>query len=304
MDHLEQIDLDINNYETKDILKLFNLDNNFDKDGLKMAKEIVLKTHPDKSNLPSEYFIFFHKAYKMLHSMYVFKNNVERMKPNEKQEYNNSDENFDENKEIHLNRFFEENTELKNHKKFNIWFNNIFENNKISNEIDEKGYGDWLKTDEDINNESISNISQIQDVFERKKSQMSELIIKKDIDDLYLPNSVISSYDLTGEAPEEFNSDMFSSLPYQDLKKAHTETLIPVSENDYKKVSKFHNMDEYIQFRGKQDIKPFSEEQSKEYLNKKNQLTNMESSERAFKLAKQMEEVREKNKNVVKLFIK
>jgi hypothetical protein len=63
-------------------------------------------------------------------------------------------------------------------------------------------------------------------------------------------------------------------------------------------------MDDYIQFRGKQDIKPFSEEQSKEYLNKRNQLMNMESSERAFKLAKQMEEVREKNKNVVKLFIK
>jgi hypothetical protein len=307
MDYLENIDLDINNYETKDILYLFKLDSNFDKNGLKMAKEIVLKTHPDKSKLPSKYFIFFHKAYKMLHSMYIFKNNIERMKTNETQEYktDNIDETFDKNiiNEIHLKNFFEENTELKNHKKFNIWFNKIFENNRISSEIDEKGYGDWLKTDEDINKETINNISQIKDVFERKKHKMSELIVKKDIDELYLPNSVISSSDITGEAPEDFNSDIFTNLPYQDLKKAHTETLIPVSENDFKKISKFNTVDDYIQFRGSQNIAPFSTEQSKEYLNKKNQLMNIESTERAFKLAKQMEEAKDKSDKVLKLYL-
>ena len=39
---MESLDLDLNNYGLNDILKLFNLDYDFNKEGLKQAKKVVL----------------------------------------------------------------------------------------------------------------------------------------------------------------------------------------------------------------------------------------------------------------------
>ena len=57
------VDLDLDNYELEDLLKLFKLDYDFNVNQLKQAKKIALKTHPDKSGLPNEYFIFFSKVF-------------------------------------------------------------------------------------------------------------------------------------------------------------------------------------------------------------------------------------------------
>ena len=56
---MESVDLDIDNYELDDILNLFQLSDNFDVEELKKAKRIVKETHPDKSKLNPEIFIFF-----------------------------------------------------------------------------------------------------------------------------------------------------------------------------------------------------------------------------------------------------
>ena len=53
---MENVDLNIDNYNYEDILKLFSLTQNFGENGLKNAKKIVLATHPDKSGLNKEYF--------------------------------------------------------------------------------------------------------------------------------------------------------------------------------------------------------------------------------------------------------
>jgi hypothetical protein len=59
---MDIIDLNLDNYELTDLLTLFKLEYDFIESDLKNAKKIVLKTHPDKSNLPKEYFLFFSKA--------------------------------------------------------------------------------------------------------------------------------------------------------------------------------------------------------------------------------------------------
>ena len=46
------MDLDINNYNLDDLLNLFKISAHFGESDLKRAKQIVLKTHPDKSGLP------------------------------------------------------------------------------------------------------------------------------------------------------------------------------------------------------------------------------------------------------------
>ena len=58
---MDNLDLDINNYELEDLLNLFKIPMDFDESDLKKAKQIVLKTHPDKSGLDAKYFYFFQK---------------------------------------------------------------------------------------------------------------------------------------------------------------------------------------------------------------------------------------------------
>ena len=72
---LNALDLDLDNYSLEDIYNLFNIvDGCLSEDTLKSAKQIVLKIHPDKSQLDSKYFLFFSKAYKRLYSIYEFQN--------------------------------------------------------------------------------------------------------------------------------------------------------------------------------------------------------------------------------------
>jgi hypothetical protein len=70
---MNNIDLNIDNYELKDLLELFNLPYDFNEDDLKKTKKMVLKTHPDKSKLEKEYFLFFTAAFKIIVSIYEFR---------------------------------------------------------------------------------------------------------------------------------------------------------------------------------------------------------------------------------------
>jgi len=70
---MESLDLNIDNYNLPDILALFNLPTLFNHEDLKRAKLSVLKMHPDKSQLPKEYFLFFTKAYRILHQIYTIR---------------------------------------------------------------------------------------------------------------------------------------------------------------------------------------------------------------------------------------
>jgi hypothetical protein len=132
--------------------------------------------------------------------------------------------------------------------------------------------------------------------IDKKKSHMRSLILHKDVEDLFLPG--LSASQIDGDAPSCYSSDLFSSLPYEDLKKAHTETVIPVTMDDYYNKQKFNNVDEYKQARTIQDISTplLSEQQSMEYLKNRENLQGKEANERAYKMAKQYEEVERKNK--------
>jgi len=118
--------------------------------------------------------------------------------------------------------------------------------------------------------------------------------VHKDVTDTYY-NGSINASSLTGEAPEEYSSDLFSGLAYQDLRRAHVETVIPVTDEDYKNVKKFATVNEYLSFRNKQDVAPLSEAQAMDYLNKKNSLEDTQASKRAYDLAKQTELANKKN---------
>lgn len=286
------VDLDINNYNLQDILSLFKMPVNFDAQDMKRAKQIVLKTHPDKSKLSADYFLFYSKAYKMLHSVWEFRKRGDVDSSNPKNtEYTNYS---DEEKNLLLDQFFDSNEKFKNNKNFNQWFNQQFEKNKLQNENETKGYGDWLKTDEDMESSKNISMATMKQEFDKRKTQARSLIVREDVQEIWGANT-ISASELSNDAPGTYDSGLFSGLGFQDLYKAHTETVIPVTEEDYEQKQKFNNVNEFVSYRNSQDTKPLSEQQAKQYLNQRNTKEEEKAVRRAYELAKQTEQAKLNN---------
>jgi hypothetical protein len=287
---MTSIDLNIENYNLDDILRLFKMPKNFVEEDVKAAKKIVLKTHPDKSGLPPEYFRFYSQAYKKIYFIWQFKSSSS--KDNNLKTYDEimtTDEkvgHFSERKKEKLADFLSSH-HLKEGKNFNKWFNEQFEKNKIQSEEETNGYGEWLKSNEDVDEEKRISYTQMGEEIEKKKQQVRTLVVHNGIDELYSNFSGASN--LTGDSPEYFGSDLFSSLQYEDLKKAHVESVIPVTMDDYNNVKKFKNLNEYNNYRNSQNIVPLSELQATEYLNNKNRHEEIQTTDRAYRLAQQLE---------------
>tara|TARA_B110000483_G_scaffold243669_1_gene335198 strand:+ start:11200 stop:12048 length:849 start_codon:yes stop_codon:yes gene_type:complete len=276
---MNNIDLNLDNYELQDLLNLFNLSYNFDEAQLKSAKKIVLKTHPDKSKLPKEYFLFFSKAYKIIYSIYEF-----RVKGKGSTEYIVENENNEALKKI------------ANNKNFNKIFNKLFEKYNIKDEESEKGYGEWLKSDDDINN-VITTKENMNNTFNKMKETACNSIINNSYSELESKNYK----DLLGNAPETYSADIFSSLAYEDLRKAHIENVVPVSGTNS---DTFNSIEELRLHRNKQNIKPTSMIESKKILDTKKNNEIKTDVERAYKLAKQDEIYKDMNNNVLSNFYK
>ena len=92
------------------------------------------------------------------------------------------------------------------------------------------------------------------------------------------------------------SASIFSKLPYEDLKKAHTETVIPVTREDYLNKKKFSNVERYRSYRDGQNINPPSLEQSKQFLAEKDKQSTEGDIRRVFDILKQDEEIEKRNK--------
>lgn len=295
MNHsLQTVDLNIDNYDLDDLLNLFKIPRHFDESDLKRAKKTVLMMHPDKSNLPSSYFLFYSKAYKMVYHLYEFKRK------------GNKSQNTDYQLELDHTTQNTSSVDSKQIKNFQHWFNSEFEKHKDRNDPNENGYQSWLESN-DSKPDSLdapSSLEQMARIFDSKKETARSLIIKKDIGDLetVYKNSLGSSSMLSMDAPSDYDSDLFSSLPYQDLKKAHEETVIPVTDEDYRSKPTFRSVNDLMQYRGSQDIKPLSESQAKEFLEYRRKKDDDVSMKRAFDLANQTEKAKTKNQEFMSSF--
>ena len=275
------MDLNLDNYELEDLLNLFKLDYDFDIEQLKQAKKIALKTHPDKSNLPNEYFIFFSKAYNIIYKIYNFRH--KRLKKVENVDYKTED--MSESEQISL---LEKLKKFKTVKDFNKWFNDVFEKVKIN---DNTGYGDWFKSNDGVDNDKITNMSQMNDAFEKKKKASKALIKHEGIKEM----NDNAGYDLTNNV-KSYGTNVFSKLKYEDLKKAHTETVVPVTMDDFYNRKRFDNLDTLKKYRNANTDEPLSLSQSKQYLNTLKKQEDVVNTNRAYNLLKRDEEIENSNK--------
>ena len=228
---MEWCDLNIHNYDLNDLLNLFKLPFHFNENHLKDAKKMVLKTHPDKSKLDKKYFLFFSQAYK-----YLFKIHQLRQSSNTKTTDYQKDDLWDKEHSIIIDGVIK----TMNNKEYNNWFNETFNKMKMRDENEDTGYGDWLKSNEDIVCETISNNNQMNEYMQQKKGELRALVVHQDFQDI---NSN-SHFDLVRNIPENYGSSIFDKLQYEDLKKAHRESVIPVTEEDFHRRKKYATIDE------------------------------------------------------------
>jgi len=269
------VDLNIDNYNFDDLLNLFGLQMKFSEDDLKKAKRRVLMTHPDKSGLDKQYFMFFTKAYKMLSQIYYFRG---------KKQSRAYDKSYETDDVEHLELI--KGLDGKSVSEFNNWFNKMFENVKLADEEMDSGYGDWMENGElkSMDNVKLSDFGR---EFEKRKQECKELVIHNNIKDM----NGSGGSNLSRDRPELYNSDIFSKLKYEDLRRAHTETVVPVTQEDFDNVKQFNNVDAYIRHRNATRMDPLNNEEAQNYLNKRDDESNNKSMRRAYKLIKREEEM-------------
>jgi hypothetical protein len=150
------MDLNIDHYSLEDLLKLFKLPQQFTEADLKEARKRVVAVHPDKSGLDKEYFLFFHKAYSLLSSVYSFKRKAEA-NMYETPSFADIMETMEEtDKRLLAERF-------SNNPSFSKEFNALFESLYMR---EEDGYGDWLQSNEDLDQS-----------FEERKKQSRAMVV-------------------------------------------------------------------------------------------------------------------------------
>ena len=276
---MEDLDLDLGNYDLDDIMNLFHLDYNFGKAELKQAHRIALKTHPDKSGLPDKFFIFFMSAYKVISKIYYFRSKRNR----DLGEYQAETDPC----QIELLRKLDG----KSVREFNTWFNKMFEKIKIKDLDADSGYGKWYKEEELSENEKVP-LSDFGRVFEKKKEKCRALTVQGSIEML----GDDGGYSLSRAKPQEYSSRIFSKLRYDDLRKAHTESVVPVTRRDFDNKQKFNNLDSLKRHRMEQIAEPQSLRQAREYLDQQHQEKEELSARRMYSMLKHDEEVEKMNK--------
>jgi hypothetical protein len=297
MDHLDtmkitydkssynMLDLNIDNYSRVDLYKLFGLKHmHLSDDNMREAKKIVLKTHPDKSRLEPKYFLFFSKAYKKLYSIYEFQNRSTR------KETSTETYSFDDDKLVTLDNFFEKKKDLKDPKNFQKWFNEEFDKHKLE-DSNENGYAGWLQSDEGIVDVGQVSKADMNSAFEKQKKHVQSITVYNGVNDLYAP--VFGGSSLITKNDNYTSGELFSSGGgYTDLRQAYTESVIPVTEDDYNKMPKFKNVNDYKNHREKEQVKPLDKEESIKQLYQRNKELEEESAALAYHYAKEAEKAK------------
>ena len=245
---MESLDLNIDHYSIDDIISLFKISNKLTSQEMKAAKRTVLMSHPDKSRLDSKYFLFFTKAYKILYSIFTHKNKtietehcVERTRIRDDKE---SEVEIDSN----LKRL---SSSSKCDHDFTIWFNRYFEENKESDDIEDQGYGEWLKEEVQLSSgKSDGPVSKDKrdDIINREKSALRAVTVYKTVDEIdgHVAEHTGQSSLLSRDTVDYYGSGIFSSnnLCFDDVKHAYTETVIPVTEKDFLDKQKYNSVNQ------------------------------------------------------------
>jgi hypothetical protein len=271
----EKLDLDIDSYDLREVLDLFDMPLDFGEEDVKRAKKKALMSHPDKSGLEAEVFMFYAKAYKIVLSLWKARN--KREKCVDKQAYNTRDA------EVDLGLPEDIASRLGKGEDFNKRFNELWEKARPAMKDDDEGHGAWLAS-----SKGLVGTDEKAGELVRQRARESQLV-RFTNPEVY---SGTGGADLLGSRPTTYSSGAFGGTQYGDVREVYTETMIGVEESDYTQRKSFKNVDDIMRHRKQDDHRnsEFDHEQAYTEMKRNERISD---TQRAFDLAKQDELARE-----------
>jgi hypothetical protein len=289
-------------YSLKDLLALFHTDYNINLEDLKRAKKQVLMTHPDKSKLPAEYFLFYKKAFDIVVNFYNNQNKQTQKPSAENTTYVPaaiSDNNKNTTKQIKsaINNM--------NAREFQDKFNTIFENNMVKKTNSSRN--EWFTKDEPVfDNQEDVNAKNMGQIFDKIKEKQSGLVRYTGVNNLVVNSGSGSNFYEEDEDDDTYvTSDPFSKLKFDDLRKVHkNETVLAVSERDFNKVKQYASVDHFMRERGNQSLTPLEKPEAEKMLSMKEQQYRERMMNKEHSSHLQTIQYAEKNKAVLSQFLR
>ena len=304
--------LDIREYSLDDLFNLFEIPSTTEirKEHIRIAKQKVMMSHPDKSRLPPEYFIFYKKAFEMIVHYYETQQRTEQTVPTvSSKEMELIYDPIHSSQNINTN--ISATSSSSSSKVFNRRFNELFEANEMIDKPD-TNKNEWFRQEENpFAKYSVNNASQLNQTLEQIKKQEKERAMA-----LYrgvTPLNTAGSYGnkLYGDDDEESDgyicSDPFSKLKYDDLRKVHKDqTVFMVSENDLGNVKTYHSVDQYSREREKDRgiVKPMEKEKAEKWFQEEERRKQERIMQKQHQSELKTMENIEKNKSVLSSFLR
>lgn len=301
MDPNKAHNLDVNMYSLKEILELFHLDYDISMEDLKRAKRQVVSTHPDKSKLSSEYFLFFKKAFDIVVQFYNNQHKQDADISNTSTIYS-TDGYKNENK--HTTNNMQKLVRNMGETKFNNQFNQLFEKNMVTKPDNDKN--EWFRSENEVYeiNEKV-NAGNMGQVIDKVRSNQQALVKHSDVQVLYSNNNTNNNFHGDEEDESYVVSDPFSKLKFDDLRKVHKDqTVLNVSERDYENVKKYSSVDHFMRERGSQSLTPLEKQQAEQLLQQQDRTYRERMMHKQYESDLRTTRYEEKNKRVMANFLR
>lgn len=301
MDPNNAHNLDVNMYSLKEILELFHLDYDISMEDLKRAKRQVVSTHPDKSKLSSEYFLFFKKAFDIVVQFYNNQHKQDADISNTSTIYS-TDGYKNENK--HTTNNMQKLVRNMGETKFNNQFNQLFEKNMVTKPDNDKN--EWFRSENEVYeiNEKV-NAGNMGQVIDKVRSNQQALVKHSDVQVLYSNNNTNNNFHGDEEDESYVVSDPFSKLKFDDLRKVHKDqTVLNVSERDYENVKKYSSVDHFMRERGSQSLTPLEKQQAEQLLQQQDRTYRERMMHKQYESDLRTTRYEEKNKRVMANFLR
>ena len=275
--HPRSHNLNIHSYSLEELLGIFDLSYDISLEDMKRAKKKVLMVHPDKSQLPPDYFLFYKQAYEMILDFYNNKNRSQQQQQPDTAGNGSS-------VPMEYQPIYQTNKQTSNQiqgvvksmngDKFQNEFNRLYE--QYMYEKPDESRNDWFKEDAPSytyeGKVSASNMSNaFQDI--KKTHQQNMLMNYRGVSEMNSAGASLSSYHDVPHMGGEDNyvsSDPFGKLKYEDLRKVHKDqTIFAVSERDLDKMPQYANLDDYNRSRSVDGVKPMEKQQAEAMLSNK-----------------------------------
>jgi hypothetical protein len=130
------------------------------------------------------------------------------------------------------------------------------------------------------------------EAFEQQKKQIQALTTYQGISESF---SAFSG-SLLGDQSDNFTGSN-GGLGYTDLRQAHIESVIPVTQDDYERMPKYKSLSEYKASRDNSSVTPLSKQEAERMLLKQGQNLEQQSAALAYKYAQQLERAKQNNQS-------